>query len=253
MSLLARTFVRGLPSCPALELRTGSVILRDRTRWQVTKLTRVKPGKGPAYIQASLKAFGDSTSKTVRLRTSEQVDGVWIWLPAGRPLTVVRFVAVVDITRRPVRYLFTEDNRHVFMTGADVDPESGQVPDELEQLEVPDEVVGRLAPFLRYEVPVTLLLADDVPVGIRLPDTVTEVVVHTELAHRDRAAGGCVSVLVGTVGTARINARSCVRAVKPATLSNGLVVKVPVHISHGDAVVVRTTDGTYVSKAPREP
>ncbi len=123
-----------------------------------------------------------------------------------------------DLERKPVQILYGDAGSYTFMDSQDFSQFS-LTKDELEA-EWPyltDKTEGLIA-----------LLFEGRVIGLELPITIPLEIVET----RPPMKGGSV--------TART---------KPATLSTGLVVQVPEHLTTGDWIRVDTRTGEYASKA----
>jgi elongation factor P len=85
------------------------------------------------------------------------------------------------------------------------------------------------APFMTENMEgVESLVVDDEVIGIELPDTVDLPITETAPGVRGNSATG---------------------RTKPATLSTGAVVNVPLFVNEGDRVRVDTRSGEYVARA----
>ena len=123
-----------------------------------------------------------------------------------------------DFERRPVQYLFGDASSITFMDLQD-----------FSQFTMAKEEIEDEWPYLTEEIEGLLSLSSEGRVlGLELPSFIELAVAET----RPSVKGGSV------------NART-----KPATLSTGLVVQVPEHISTGDLIRVDTRTGEYASKA----
>lgn len=122
-----------------------------------------------------------------------------------------------DIGYRRVQYLFHDGASFQFMDSKTYD-----------QFPLDKETVGDAAEYLVEGGEVDALVFEDKPIGIQLPPTVDLKVVETSPGVRgDTATGGT----------------------KPAKLSSGLTVAVPLFITEGDIVKVNTETGQYTRKA----
>ena len=99
-----------------------------------------------------------------------------------------------------------------------------------EQVELPAELIGENADLLGQDVEVRLMVLDGVPVGIELPPSVTLEVVETPDPQR-----GAPSSRTSSVG-------------KPAKLSNGIEVEVPLFIKKGERIRIDTATRQYQGK-----
>jgi len=62
----------------ATELKKGVVLMYDGALHVVLDTEHVKPGKGPAYVQAKMKNMDTGTIKTHRLGSADKVEDVTI-------------------------------------------------------------------------------------------------------------------------------------------------------------------------------
>ncbi len=126
-------------------------------------------------------------------------------------------VARALIDKRDMQYLYRDVSGCVFMDTTTYD-----------QLAVPDETLGDAGGFLVEGATVTLAMFGDEIVGVDLPAAVELEVAETEPGIQgDRVSG----------------------ARKPATLSTGLVVQVPLFVNTGDTLKVDTRTGEYLTRA----
>ncbi|MEA3410024.1 MAG: elongation factor P-like protein YeiP [Pseudomonadota bacterium] len=127
-------------------------------------------------------------------------------------------VEPVEFARRPVQLLYRDADGNTFMDTETYD-----------QHPVSDEMIADELPYIVEGLEgMYALIADDLPIGIELPATVTMEIVECSPGIRGASA----------------SARS-----KPATLSTGLVVQVPEYLSRGERIKVNTESGGYVSRA----
>lgn len=125
---------------------------------------------------------------------------------------------LADVVKRPVTLSYIDGEEYVFMDSEDFTMYS------LNQSSIADE-----SQFITEEtkdLQVTVL--NDVPVGVVLPSIVELVITDTSPSIKGQSA------------TART---------KPATLSTGLVIQVPEHISQGDRVKVNTDEVRFTGRA----
>jgi elongation factor P len=121
------------------------------------------------------------------------------------------------VESKPFNYLYQDGSQFVFM-----DPTS------FEQLSLPAEMIGEQTVYLAENMEVQISLHNGTPISIELPQRVVLEVIDTEPAVRGQTASS---------------------SFKPASLSNGLRIMVPPHITAGTKVVVMTDDGSYVERA----
>lgn len=126
-------------------------------------------------------------------------------------------VEEADVVKKNASYLFKEVNNYVFM-----DPET------YEQIYIPESVVTDQAPFFSEGEKVLVMYFEDRPVSVEIPNNLAYEVTYTEPGNK----GNTVT-----------------NSFKDATISNGLIVKVPLFIKIGDIIKVDTRTHDYVSKA----
>jgi elongation factor P len=118
---------------------------------------------------------------------------------------------------RHVQYLYSNQGMRAFM---DLD--------SYDQFELTDDAIGDGVKFLVDGLEVDALMYEDRPIGIQLPITVTLKVVETSPGLRGNTATG---------------------GNKPAKLSSGATVNVPLFINEGDSIKLNTERGEYVERA----
>jgi len=129
-------------------------------------------------------------------------------------------IVAADVEERGMQYIYPEGDMYVFMN-----QQSG------EQVSVPKEAVGEAANFLIDGIECQIVIYQGNPVSVTLPAHVTLQVVRTEPGARGDTA---------------------TNVLKPATLSTGAEVGVPLFISEGEWIRVDTREGKYMErvKAP---
>jgi elongation factor P len=120
------------------------------------------------------------------------------------------------LERRRVQYSYNDGESYFFM-----DNES------YEMVQLTAEQLGDARNYLLDGMQLEVLYYKDEPISVELPITVDLVVTYTEPGFKgDTATGGT----------------------KPATLETGLTVQVPLFVSTGDKIRVKTDTGTYVER-----
>ena len=123
---------------------------------------------------------------------------------------------VADCERRPIQFLYGQDDEYVFM-----DLES------YDQLSLASEVLGDAPGYLTDGLELKSLVYNGKVISIELPTTV-------ELTVTDTAPA-----LKGATAQAQL---------KPATLETGLEIQVPPYLTSGERVKVDTRDGRFVER-----
>jgi elongation factor P len=123
--------------------------------------------------------------------------------------------AVID--KREMQFLYREGDDYVFMDNT-----------SYEQMNVGRTTLGKAADFLTEGAAPVLQMYGTEIVGVDLPAAVELEVTDTEPGFQgDRVSG----------------------ARKPATVSTGLVVQVPLFVNVGDRIKVDTRSGEYITRA----
>ncbi|MDR2458010.1 MAG: elongation factor P [Clostridiales Family XIII bacterium] len=123
-----------------------------------------------------------------------------------------------DLEEKAVQYLY-------------YDPKDGYVfmdKDNYEQLHLTEDQVGDNKNFLLENMDLYINLYQGKPINLDFPTTVNLVVVRSDPGVKGDTATG---------------------ATKPATLSTGLVVQVPLFINEGDVLKIDTRTGDYIERA----
>lgn len=124
-----------------------------------------------------------------------------------------------DVEERQLQYIYSEADSYVFM-----DPQSG------DQTFVNHDKLGEEKAFLHDGLNVDVVLWNGNPVAVSLPAHVTLQITHSE---------------PGVKGDTASN------VTKPATLSTGAVVQVPLFVKEGEWVKVDTRTGDYLERVNR--
>lgn len=125
-----------------------------------------------------------------------------------------------DVEDRAMQYIYPEDGNFVFM-----DESSG------EQITVPGEKMEDDAKWLSDGMTVDVTLWNGQPIGINIPGSVVLQIVSSEPGIKGDTASG---------------------ATKPATLSTGAVVQVPLFINEGEWIKVDTEGGKYMERVNKK-
>ena len=124
-----------------------------------------------------------------------------------------------ELEERPMEFLYEADGQYHFMDTA-----------SYEQVALPRELIGDVARFLTENIQVSMLIHRGKPLSIDLPNFVELQIVETE---------------PGIKGDTKSN------AMKPATLSTGAVVQVPLFVDQGEWIRIDTRTGEYVERVKR--
>ncbi len=131
------------------DLKPGMALNMDGQLYIIRSTEHVKPGKGPAYVQAKLKSVASGAVSEKRFRAGEDVEQV-------------------NLDRREMEYLYTDATGHVFM-----DQET------FDQATLPDDLVGEQMVYIKPNTVISVLMHDGNPVSMDLPAAVDLQVTET--------------------------------------------------------------------------
>ncbi|MBI4153618.1 elongation factor P, partial [Candidatus Woesebacteria bacterium] len=126
-------------------------------------------------------------------------------------------VEEVNTYKKKLQYLYKTGNGLIFMD-----------PTTYEQVEIPSSVLGDAALFLKEGEAVDILFWDEKPISCELTPKMTLTVAECDPG---------------------VKGNSATNIYKPATLENGLKLKVPLFIKVGDRIKVDTRTGEYLERA----
>ena len=174
------------------ELKRGQALIYDGMLQVIIETEHVKPGKGPAYVQAKMKNVDTGTIKVNRFNSSDKVENV-------------------NIDKRVMQFLYESSGQGkgpwVFM-----DNES------YEQIELDSDVVMQSqSQWLKDGLEVTVLVFDGKPLGVDLPASVELAVTDTTAQPKAATATNQLKEATGETG-ARVRV--------PPFIEVGQVVKI---------------------------
>jgi len=124
---------------------------------------------------------------------------------------------MADLVKRPANFSYIDGDEYVFMDSEDYTPYN------LNKESIEDEVL-----FITEDTQgVYVVVVDGSAVGLELPPSVDLVITETDPS------------IKGASATSRT---------KPATLSTGLIVQVPEHISTGDRIKINTEERKFMGR-----
>lgn len=182
------------------DLSNGIVIRHNNDMYKVVEFQHVAPGNWRAFVRIKLKSM--KTGRVIEERLS-----------AGDKIDVVRMEA------HPAQFLYRDGDTFHFMED-----------ETFEQVEVPADMVGDSAQYLRENDAATIVYSDDSLMGIEIPTFVTLAVTSTVTAVRGDTA---------------------TNVEKPATLETGATITVPSFVKEGDVVKIDTRTGKYLERVSK--
>lgn len=179
------------------QFRKGLKIEMEGQPYAIVDFAHVTPGKGGGFTRTKLK----------NLMTQRQVEKTF---KSGEKVKVPNLMEV------KMQFMYSDAEGFHVMNMKDY-----------EQLCLTEKQVGDQKNFFQEGITVSVLLFNDLPIAVEVPNFVELTILETEPGIKgDTASGGS----------------------KPAKLETGLVVQVPFHLSEGDKIKVDTRSSEYVEK-----
>ncbi len=182
----------------ASDVRRGQAVVIDGKLFVVTNADHNTPGNLRAKVQFKLRDVSKGTIMDKRVGATDDVD-------------------VVNLDRRNVEYLYSDNEGHVIMDLETYD-----------QNAISKEVFGDDILYLKPNTQISALFHDGRIVSYELPKTV-------DLKVTDTPPG--------------IKGATATNQLKDATLETGLKTRVPAFIENGETLRISTETGGYLSRA----
>jgi elongation factor P len=176
------------------DLKKGTLFQLDGVPYRVVDYNQKVMGRGGSIVNVRIKSLIDGKVLEKTYKGNEQLDSA-------------------DVTSQNVQYLYNDGTTFFFMNEETFD-----------QFEIPADLVGDGAGYLKESDRVQLQFFDGRPISVDLPKNVPLKVTYTE------------NVVKGDT-TSNVQ--------KDATLETGITVKVPAFIKQNDMISVDTTTGAY--------
>lgn len=176
------------------DLKKGQVFQMDGVPYRVLEYGQKVMGRGGSIVNVRIKSLIDGKVLEKTFKGNESIEAA-------------------DISLQNVQYLYSDGTNFFFMND-----------ETFEQFEIPTDLVGDGAGYLKEGDRVTLQFFDTTPINVELPKNVPLKVVYTE----DVVKGDTTS-----------------NVQKTAELETGITVKVPAFIKQGDLISVDTSTGAY--------
>lgn len=176
------------------DLKKGTIFQLDGVPYKVIEYSQKVMGRGGSIVNVRIKSLIDGRVLDKTFKGNDQLDSA-------------------DVTNKGVQYLYNDAGTFHFMDE-----------DTYEQFELPADVIGDQAGFMKEGDRVQAQLFDGRVISIELPKNVPLKVTYTE------------SVVKGDTTSS---------VMKDATLETGITIKVPAFVKTGDVVSVDTASGAY--------
>jgi len=179
------------------EFKRGAKIEIEGEPLEILEYEHVKPGKGGAFVRTRLKNLktGNVVEKTFRAGVK---------------------VKEANVEEKRMTYLYKEKDIFHFMDSS-----------TFEDVIIPEEIIGSNVGFLQENEEVNVILHNESPINITLPNFVELKIIKTEPGIKGDTAAG---------------------ATKPATLQTGAVVQVPLFIKEDDVIKIDTRTKEYIER-----
>lgn len=181
----------------ARDLKTGNVIRFNGELVTIDELNHRTPGKGGAFYTGKMRNIKTGRIIELRMGTDEEVD-------------------IARVETNDYQYLYDDGDFFVVMDNT-----------SFEQFNVPKELFGDAARFLKEGMNVMISMESDEPIMAKAPNNVELEIVYTEPA---------------------VKGDTSTNAFKNATVETGIEIKVPLFVNQGDRVRVETATGAYIER-----
>jgi elongation factor P len=176
------------------DLKKGQVFQVDGVPYKVIDYGQKVMGRGGSIVNVKIKSLLDGKVLDKTYKGNESIESA-------------------DVSIKSIQYLYNDASTFFFM-----DDES------YEQFEVPADIVGDQAGYMKEGDKVQVQFFEENPITITLPKNVPLKVTYTE------------DVVKGDTSSS---------VLKDATVETGVVVKVPAFVKTGDNISVDTETGAY--------
>ncbi len=179
------------------DLKKGTLFQLEGIPYRVVDYNQKVMGRGGSIVNVRIKSLLDGKVLEKTFKGNEQLDSA-------------------DVGNQNVQYLYSDGSTFFFMNE-----------ETFEQFEVPADLVGDGAGYLKEGDVVVLQSFDGRPINVELPKNVPLKVTYTE------------NVVKGDTTSS---------VLKDATLETGITVKVPAFIKQDDLIRVDTRTGEYLER-----
>ena len=175
-------------------LKKGALFQWEGQPYRVIEYSQKVIGRGGSIVNVRIKSLLDGKVLEKTFKGNEQLDRA-------------------DVTNQAVQYLYNDGSTFFFMNEETFD-----------QFEVPADLLGDSAGYLKEGDRVQLQFFNSRPINVELAKNVPLKVTYAENAVKGDTSSSIT---------------------KDATLETGITIKVPAFIKQGDVISVDTTNGAY--------
>ena len=179
------------------DFKNGKCISIDGKPYLIIEFQHVKPGKGGAFVRTKVRDVRTGRVNDLTFRSGEKFDEI-------------------RMETREMAYLYNDGADYIFMDNETYD-----------QINIPADVIGDDAKWLKENDVCQLQYAGDELIGVTPPMFVELEVAETEPGFKGDTVQG---------------------STKPATLETGATVNVPMYVEIGDVLQIDMRDGRFVKR-----
>lgn len=177
----------------AQEVRPGNVIMVGKDPMVVQKAEFSKSGRNASVVKMKLKNLLSGTAAESVYRADEKFD-------------------MVSLERKEVTFSYFADPSYVFMDA------------EFNQYDIDGDNMGDALNYLEEGMPAEVVIYNERPISVEIPQTLVREVIYTEPAVRGDTSG---------------------KVLKPAKLKSGFEIPVPLFCDIGDRIEIDTRTNEY--------
>lgn len=176
------------------DLKKGTIFQYEGVPYRVVDYSQKVMGRGGSIVNVRIKSLIDGKVLEKTFKGNESLESA-------------------DVSNQSVQYLYSDGSTFFFMNE-----------DTFEQFEVPADLVGDGAGYIKEGDRLQLQFFDGQPINVELPKNVPLKVTYAE------------NVVKGDTANA---------VTKDATLETGITIRVPAFVKTGDLISVDTATGAY--------
>lgn len=179
-------------------LKKGMLIKHENGLYIVASCRHNFTARGSGSVIVKLKNIETGINAEIKYRSDEKFEEI-------------------ELDEIPMEYLYKDGTQYCFMNNT-----------TFEQIFIEHSVIEDQAVYLTPNIQVRVLLYNERPIEIKVPNEV---------------------ILTITETGPNVKGSTVTASTKPATLETGLVVQVPLFVETGEKIIVQTQEGVYVSRA----